>query len=553
MSVLDQAKKEAKRLFNLAKANSEINPPHVIEIDNLSKAREIVSFINGYKNWHEYEEVLKRKDVIFGKVDKVAENKISKEIYDNLKYYIGDIEFNKIANPVINNNILIIPQDHKNIILGRNKEKTLFDKKEKKWILNNYPLLVTGSTGSGKTEILLSMASQYIDNNEGIIYMDGRGDAVLYSKIFSYAKEKNRLSDLYCLNFMTGGREAFGETNTPEKLSHTIDPINPMLGNNEYFDIFFGRIGIIVHDILKELHGKKQLMDTQSLESILMLNNLINWTKEKTFFTPTIKEYLLEIGLKIGEENDEEDFNSALEKHGVNAHRAFETVKLLQNYRYMFKVDCSLNMERIFLERKLLLVLLPALEKSTVEIADLGSLIASQIKHIDQKYSEYKKHFQNIILDEFGYYLNCFDNLNLSQTKNNYIFACQDYGYNNNIFNYVVNNAKTYVIMKKECSDFPDKIKLDLINNLDVFPKLSNKTNQPFIKNFSRELRELREGQAYVLSYNSERTDDVGIINNQYKYYCEYIHCEYIPSKRQKELWLVQHPRPVIYTKEKLE
>ena len=45
MSQLDQAKKEAKRLFNMAKASQG----NEIVIENLSKSREILSVINGYK------------------------------------------------------------------------------------------------------------------------------------------------------------------------------------------------------------------------------------------------------------------------------------------------------------------------------------------------------------------------------------------------------------------------------------------------------------------------------------------------------------------------
>mgnify|MGYP000577589061 CR=1 FL=1 len=40
-------------------------------LENLSKSREILSLVNGYKDWHEYEEVLKRKDFIFDKIDKI--------------------------------------------------------------------------------------------------------------------------------------------------------------------------------------------------------------------------------------------------------------------------------------------------------------------------------------------------------------------------------------------------------------------------------------------------------------------------------------------------
>ena len=551
MSQLDQAKKEAKRLFNLAKANQENSS--YLNIENLSKSREILSLINGYKNWHEYEEVLKRKDFMFDKIDKNSINKENKIIIENQKYYIQDIVFNTIINPTINNTSLVVEKEHKNIIMGRKKEKSFFDSKEKKWILNQYPMLITGSTGAGKTETLLSMASQYIENQEGVIYFEGRGDYIVYTKLFSYATQCNRLNDLYCLNFMNGNRDVFGESinkNNPETISHSIDPINPMLGSDQYFNRFFGRLGIIIHSILKEISHENQLMDMQSLESILMLNNLIKWHKENKFNTKEISDYLIEIGLSLESDNDEDDFNDALLKHAINSHDAYETVKLFKSFSYMFKLDCSINMERIFLERKILVVLLPALEKSTIELSQLGAMIASQIKYIEEKYQRYNTHFQNIIIDEFTYFVDCFKEVKINISKNNYIFGCQDYYLNNDIFNYILNNVKTNVIMKSCDKEIHNKIKLDLINNLDDFPKLKYyRKSKSFIQNLSLELTDLSEGQAYILSRNYEKNDE-NIINNDYKYYCEYIDCEYIPAKRQNKIWLVKHPKPLIYIKE---
>lgn len=559
MSQLDQAKKEAKRLFNLAKANQENNSnsselnklTNYVFIENLSKAREILSLINGYKNWHEYEEVLKRKDFMFDKVDNANLNKENKKIYENQKYYIQDMDFNKIINPTINNTNLVVQKDHKNIILGRTKEKRLFETQEKKWVLNQYPILMTGSTGAGKSEALLSMLSQYVENSEGVIYMDGRGDNIIYSKIFSYAKQYNRLNDLYCLNFMTGNRDTFGETNNNEEsLSHSIDPINPMLGNVEYFNTFFGRLGVIIHAILKELHQQSQLMDIKSLESILMLNNLITWNKEKKFNNSEIADYLVEIGLSLENNNDEEDFNDSLLKHAKEAQTAYEIIELFKNYSHIFKIDCSINMEKIFLERKMLTVLLPGLEKSTLVIANLGSLIVSQIKHIEEKYQNYNTHFQNIIIDGFTYFAKCLTTMNFNKTKNNYIFGCMDYYNNNDIFHYILNNSNTQVIMKFCDTDLHNKIKLDLINNIEDIPKLKIKVKgKNFMQNFVMNLNELSEGQAYVLSKNNEKNNE-NIINNELKYYCEYLNCEYIPAKREKKIWLVRQPKPIIYIKE---
>lgn len=535
MSQLDQAKKESKRLYNLAKSNN-----NNIYIENLSKSREILSYINGYKDWHEYEEVLKRKDFLDGKIDRNTENKNNKKIFQNISYYIQDIPFKNILNTNLNYSNLVVEKKHIPIILGGKKEKSLFEKTEKKWLLNNYPMLVSGATGSGKSEVLLSISSQYIKNNEGLIYIDGKGDNLIYYKIFSYMFENNSINNLYCLNFNSYKEQL----NNDKIITHSIDPINPMIGNDDYFNIFFGRFGIIIHEILKEIHQKNQLMDIESLESCLMINNLIEWNKNNKFITTIIKEYLIEIGISE-DDNTEEEYNSALLNHSKNSEKAFHIVNLIKNYPEVFKINCSVNMERIFLERKSLVVLLPALEKSPEDLNNLGELIVYQIKYIDEKYQNYNIHFQNIILDEFLYYSNVLYNMNLKKTKNNYLFAIQSFDYrNNNILDYIMLNVNTTVLMKTYDNSIHNKIKLDLVN-LNEFPKLTRHINYSFIKDFHITLRDFGPGEAYVISENTIKNDNK-YINDEIKYYCEYIYCEYLPAKKQNKIWLVEHPEPKI-------
>lgn len=545
MSQLDQAKKEAKRLFVLAQKNSENNQTkNYIEIDNLSKSREVLSFINGYKNWHEYEQVLKRKDLIFEKVDRRNSEKEEKNTIKNQEYFIQNIQFKKFIKPSFNKTNLLVDKGYKNIVLGRKKDSELFKTKKEKWILNDYPVLLTGSTGAGKTETLLSMAFQHIENNEGVIYIDGKGDVSTYSKFFSYALQNNKIEDVYCLNFMRNGLNLLNEEKNFN--SHSIDPINPMVGNQEYFDNIFGKLGIIIHEILKELKQKKILINTQSLESILMLNNLIVWSKENKFLTNEIDKYLLEIGLSLNEENDDEDFSKALIKHSINAQKAFQTVKIFKQYNYILNLNCSVDMEKIFLERKILIVLLPALEKMPEEIFILGSLITAQISHIENKYKEYKTHLQNIIIDDFTYFSHNMKHIDFKQSSNHYIFGCQDFYCKNDIFNYVLNNAKTIIIMKSEDLQIDNKIKLDLINNLhdwSEIPKIKHSfmkdKNYSIIQKLEIALRSFNEGKACVFSYNTYKTNQNDIINNEYKYYCSIITCEYIPTKRENKIYLV--------------
>lgn len=559
MSLLDQAKKEAKRLFNLAKANQEKNQLSEItlSITKLSTAREIVAVMNGYQNWHDYEEVLKKKDIVFDKTDKNTINKEIKAIYDNKKYFIQDIDFNIIDNPnhFKKDTQIIIKHEHKPVILGHKKDKSFFDSKEKHWLLNQYPVLITGSTGAGKTETLLSLSSQYIQNNEGLIYMDGKGDNSLYAKMFSYAQQYNRLSDLYCLNFCCTSPNDSKNLNR-ETLSHSIDPINPMVGNDYYFTHFFGAdIGSLIHAILKQIHETGKVIDIQSLESILMLNNLMKWQKENYFNNlPELNNYLTSIGLSLDEENDIEDLEDALEKHALKCIKAYDTVNIFKVYSYMFKLDCSIDMTQIFLQRKILIVLLPALEKSVSVLGTLGELINAQITHAENKINV-NTHMQNIILDCFIYYTKNIQQLNLLKTKNNYIFAEQDFGYKNDILNEIIIFAKTYVAMKLENPDLPNSFKLELINNLSEIPKEvfgQSNGNGKFINNLTFNLRDQREGEAIVfcLNENINRENQL-LINNEAKYYTQKLICSYIPAARVKEMWLVDQQKSFIYIKTK--
>lgn len=48
--------------------------------------------------------------------------------------------------------------------------------------------LIFGSTGSGKTETLVSLAYNALVQGSGFIYVDGKGDNALYAKIYSMAR-----------------------------------------------------------------------------------------------------------------------------------------------------------------------------------------------------------------------------------------------------------------------------------------------------------------------------------------------------------------------------
>lgn len=83
-------------------------------------------------------------------------------------------------------------------------------------------MLVFGSTGSGKTEALVSLAYNALVQGSGFIYVDGKGDNSLFAKVFSMVRSMGREDDMLLINFMTGARDIIG----PQKnrLSNTMNP-----------------------------------------------------------------------------------------------------------------------------------------------------------------------------------------------------------------------------------------------------------------------------------------------------------------------------------------
>src|SRR3990167_8405509 len=71
-------------------------------------------------------------------------------------------------------------------------------------------VLIFGSTGSGKTQALMSIAYNALVQASGFIYVDGKGDNSLYASVFSMVRSMGREDDLLLINFMTGARDVIG-------------------------------------------------------------------------------------------------------------------------------------------------------------------------------------------------------------------------------------------------------------------------------------------------------------------------------------------------------
>lgn len=316
-------------------------------------------------------------------------------------------------------------------------------------------VLIFGSTGSGKTQALMSIAYNALVQASGFIYVDGKGDNSLYSSVFSMVRSMGREDDLLLINFMTGARDVIGPQES--RLSNTLNPFgtgsSSMLSNlvvslmgsskggSGDADMWKGRAIGFVESLMKVLVAMRDagyiLLDANTIRNYFHLPKLESICLDKLFprdgmesvslenFPPMILEPLMNYVLTLPgfkKESKGKQVSQVFEQHGyitMQLVRIFTS--LADTYGHILRIRLpEVDLSDVVLNRRILCVLLPALEKSPEELANLGKIIIATLKSMmaaglgDSVEGTYKDLVEKkpttaetpylCILDEYGYY-----------------------------------------------------------------------------------------------------------------------------------------------------
>jgi len=315
--------------------------------------------------------------------------------------------------------------------------------------------LIFGSTGSGKTQALISIAYNALLQASGFIYVDGKGDNSLYASLFSMVRSMGREDDLLLINFMTGARDIIGPQE--KRLSNTLNPFgsgsSSMLSNLVVSlmgsakggapdaDMWKGRAIGFVESLMKVLVAMRDaghiLLDANTIRNYFHLPKLETIVLDKLFprdgmesvslenFPSTVLEpitnYVYTLpGFK--KESKGKQVSQVFEQHGyitMQLVRIFTS--LADTYGHILRIRLpEVDLSDVVLNRRILCVLLPALEKSPEELSNLGKIIIATLKSMmaaglgDAVEGEWKDLIERkptnaetpylCILDEYGYY-----------------------------------------------------------------------------------------------------------------------------------------------------
>lgn len=249
------------------------------------------------------------------------------------------------------------------------------------------------------TESLLSLAFNSLVQGSGLIYVDGKGDVGLFSKIFSMARRVGREDDILVINYMTGSRDVLGPQEN--KLSNTLNPfaqgssggltelLVSLMDDGGGDGMWKGRAISLISAIMMALCHMRDsdglLLDIDVIREHLILDNIIKLNKRRDLppnIRQSIRGYLVSLpGFQEGAPKQNE---TALEQHGYLQMQFTRLLgSLSDTYGYIFKTNLGeVDFKDVVLNRRILVVLLPALEKSSDELANLGKIIVACLKQM---------------------------------------------------------------------------------------------------------------------------------------------------------------------------
>lgn len=351
-------------------------------------------------------------------------------------------------------------------------------------------LLVSGTTGAGKTATLLSFMSNAFAWGSGGVFIDGKGDVSLFVSMAGLADHFGRRDDLYTLNFMNG----YGISDSALR-SHRFNPfekgdsasltalLSDIFGDASTPAMWRGRAQAMLTVLMRYLCWMRdkqgQYLDAAVIRNHLSLDTFIDlaYSPRHSDVPDSIRRgiaHYLEALPGFQEKDGSAQPTETTTQHGFLEMQLTRILGTMADvYGHIFCAGASdIDMEDIVRNRRFLLVLLPALEKSHDEIAMLGKVVVAALKRMASSLlgKEVKGSWADLpsvesskqrpflcIFDEVTYYAVDGMDLLASQARSlniGLIFATQDlqalFNANSGVARSILANTRTKLIMRTE-------------------------------------------------------------------------------------------------------
>ena len=301
-------------------------------------------------------------------------------------------------------------------------------------------MFVLGSTGAGKTEGLTSLAINALNWSSGYVYVDGKGDVNLWDKEFRAIRQYGREDDLLIINYMTGNADTTKKR--VDKLSNTYNPLTQgnaasliqllvslMDSGDGKGDMWKGRAISFISSLMPPLVDMRDagvaMLHIGLVREFLpfpkyyeLMNNPLISDRSRQL----MQGFLYDVPGYKKESNEKQTgtFNEQFGYQQMQFTRILSSLADTYGHIY-FTPQGEIDFNDVVMNRRILLVLLPALEVSKPELANLGKIVVAALKRmmgtqlgsklegskrvlIASRATKAPTPFM-VIFDEFGYFM----------------------------------------------------------------------------------------------------------------------------------------------------
>lgn len=320
---------------------------------------------------------------------------------------------------------------------------------EEVWLSNRdagVHMLVLGTTGSGKTEMLLGLCQNALNQGSGFMFVDGKAQDKIAFKIQDLCRARGRDDDVLILNFMTGARDIIGPQ--PNKITNTMNPfsygssgmisqlvVGLMAGGSGGDDMWKDRAISFVEALAPPLtylrDNYAMILDVNEFRKYFEIDRLeeLCWKGAEKYpgleqVLDPMRNYLINLPgydkTKYGKRGGQGDDTKL--QHGyitMQLVRAFTS--LADTYGHIVRVPLGeVYFPDVVKQRRILIAMLPSLEKTPSETANIGKIIVTALRNIMAEglgsvLEGDRDNLDNedgrallppyvVILDEYGYY-----------------------------------------------------------------------------------------------------------------------------------------------------
>ena len=302
---------------------------------------------------------------------------------------------------------------------------------------------IPGTTGAGKTAAILSFLVNALSHASGFVLVDGKGDQKLYGEVLALARRFGREDDVLHLNLLVASGSKNSHRFNPFAMGNS-DAIREMVvsqlgdqGGNDTNGVFRSRAVALagaIAPVLVWIRDNAGIpIDIEKIRDCLELRVIWKLATKSTyelrdsatgkvedhvFDFPVgvlyqIQSYLSELpGYDTALDYNRQKSEQALQQHGF-ARFYFTGVftQLGGSLGHIFKAEQGdIDMRDVVLNRRILVVSLPALENSSDTLAGLGKIVISSLRGMMAQMLDIPPEMLgqgspfHIVLDELGYY-----------------------------------------------------------------------------------------------------------------------------------------------------